>query len=248
MSKKTEVMRTTKEESRIITLLREIDLDDLIHDIDSAIHSSPSTLASLQLMRSVLKSEFIPPLETLDSRTLTPEYKSILTKAFENKTPIILVGSLNSNKLTLTKSILNFYKYLLKTVALIDNDKSLTNSACLVGTRLLNITQEYGDFNVLYNLNLENIDRLIINNPRFLNDYLLLHLASNFGLPYLWISDTHPLESEMLKTSQRAYNLVKDNLESSEHLVITCLSGDSKYNIEMELVQPLNKQGETVQQ
>lgn len=231
MSKKSEVMRVTKEEFRIVTLLRELDPDILISEIDSALKIQPSP--NLQTLRSVLKSEFIPPFSSI---SISTNSTNIIRKALETSASIIITGSANVNKLTLLKSLITEFKYTLPKVAIADTTNNLANSVALLDSEVYDISQEKDSHTTIYNLTISEISRLIINQPQYIEDYLLLLSALSYDLPFIWVSEVHPLDSAMLQANKRAYQMIQEKFTNRPYIHVNYLNdiGVDGYKIQIE--------------
>lgn len=238
MSKKSEVIRVSKEESRLVTLLREMDKDMLISEIDTAINLQ--SFPALQTLRAILKSEFIPPFFSL---SISRESVRLLETSLNTNTPIVITGEDATNNLVFLKTIINEYKHKLQKVAIVDSTDDLIHSVCLMNSTVYNISDQKDSQSALYNLSIEGVDRLIINRPLYLEDYLLLYSAMQFGIPFIWVSTVHPLEAPMLQVNKKAYDLIRGKFKESSHLHVKYLSevGEDGFKIQVEEVsiQPL---------
>ena len=231
MSKKSEVMRVTKEEFRLVTLLREIDLETLITEIDTSLKVQPSP--ALQTLRPVLKSEFIPPFSSL---SMSPQSEKLLKQALETDTPIIITGSNSTNKLTFLKSAINEHKQLLPKVAVSDVTNTLANSVCLLDSEVHDISDHKDSNATLYNLIINDVNRLVVNQPQYIEDYLMLLTALQYDLPFVWVSEVHPLESAMLQANKKAYQMISDKFVDRPYIHVKYLNevGVDGYKIQVE--------------
>lgn len=231
MSKKSEVMRVTKEEFRLVTLLREIDLDNLITEIDTSLKVQPSP--TLQTLRSVLKSEFIPPFTSL---SLSQQSTKLLKRALESDTPLLITGSNSSNKLTFLKSMVNEHKQYLPKVAVSDVTNSLVNSVCLLDSEVHDISSNKDSHVTLYNLIIEDISRLVVNQPQYIEDYLMLLSALQYDMSFIWVSEVHPLESAMLQANKKAYQMIQDKFVDRPYVHVKYLNeaGVDGFKIQVE--------------
>lgn len=240
-SKKTEVLRVTKDESRLITLLREMDLEDLVSELNESLRERPSQ--SLQTLRSVLKSEFIPPFSTL---SISPSSLSLVSKAFKENTDIYIVGANRDNRIAFLKSFLMHYQQNLVDVALLDSTRALANSSCLINSRVTDLTPNRDSQVTLYNLMYDNT-RLVVNTDTTIEDYIVLMNALLYGLPLIWSDDTHPLESLALSgyggSKLRVHEVIKDKIAEKPYILIQCHSdlGSDGYKYGVSQIEPTLK-------
>lgn len=231
MSKKSEVMRVTKEEFRLVTLLREVDLENLISEIDTSLKVQPSP--TLQTLRSVLKSEFIPPFTSL---SISQQSANVLKQALGTDMPILITGSNSTNKLTFLKSMVNEHKQLLPKVAVSDVTNSLANSVCLLDSEVFDISEQKDSHATLYDLIINDVQRLVVNQPQYIEDYLMLLSSLQYDLPFVWVSEVHPLESAMLQAHKKAYQMIQDKFVDRPYIHVKYLNeaGVDGFKIQVE--------------
>lgn len=196
VTKKTEVLRLTKSEASVISLIRSVGADKLTSEINSITNSETDCLKSLK--DALTNKSYFTIKELIDNGTITEEDATKLISAYANKSNIVISGTFGSGKTTLLNALMQEEKDSDRYTMLLEKSAEIELKKVSKRTNVEHITSDtVGKNFIIKSMLSKNVDRLVIGEVTDIDSTINLLMALTYGVSALTILPTHQITDNL---------------------------------------------------